>query len=454
MVAIVFVLGSCMPKNGSDGGRAGPPTASQPPVQGTSDQGGGGNLIDGKPIDFYIQDITSWPEYKKYIEPIDKRFSAIAFPHNDTSILKHLAKTKTWYLLPIEKEQLPKEKIGTSFGSIQGATQTRKEIFIFEPQIPMDEVDGKRIRNKEKVAQLLLHELIMAFYRLRFEPANYFCEIQNDAKIKADCISNMAKGELDRSAMKPIDQVEFLLPEQYEPIRHLTYWIWENFQSMIRADLWEKLVEKGFDSRIFNQRTLNSVVNSGSSEVANIKRKALLKRLEIQSAKGTLPAYCGYDSGFPIKATSRCEIEFKFDDDLLLVRFSVLTANKDQARYNFSFSLPENSGIPEGGYRLLKQVFRDGQYLYRLTLDSHFVGSDIHDSSDELILYIQDPFSPEFEVEAAALTRIFWVEDEQERTEYGSSRHREEVPLKGLEGNLNLIGRSPEYKIHRIELQN
>lgn len=442
-LAIVLALASCVPKNGPQSASA-PVVPGAPPLQGTSDQGGGGNLINGKPVDFYREDITLWPEYKKYIEPIDKKFSAIAFPDNSVSILNYVARSKTWYLLPIKLDKLPKERIGTAFGTLQGAIQTRKEIFLSDPELPKLECKEKVKcpRDERMVAQLILHELVMALYRLRFEPAVYFCEWQTDTKIKADCLSGFAAGSTDNS-FKPIEQAEFLTSDQYEPIRHFTSWLWENFQKMDRTELWTKLTEKSFDPRIYNQATLNTVNNPESPQKVNLTRDQILQRLKVQASKGTLPSNCGYEGDFPMQSRVKCQIEFQFENDSLQLRIVA-----EEETFNYSFQVPAEPGVPEKAYQLYKQVFRDGQAFYQLQLRSGF---GLEKEKDEtLYIYVRDPELTDFEIEAIALIRNIWVLDK--KTEFSRESHGEIVPLTGKEKNLELIGKSSTYRIHRREI--
>jgi hypothetical protein len=365
-ILIVNLLVKCGPKasstastslsSPSSGNGAGSPFTAN----GTSDQGGGGNLIKGKPIDFYAVDITSLPEYTHFVEPIDRGIeralnsgSLLHEENGHESYLKAVAKSKTWYLLPIQLDELPASRIGTLFASIQGARQTEKEVFISAP-----EYDNMTDENKGK---LLVHELRMGLFRTKFGEMSFYCSVNTDQVAQNSCLSSV-KEHKDSAYFKPKIQTEFLLQDQYQSIRDTANWLWIHFKDMSAADFIDQLYQHGFDDRWFNP----SRVRLSTEQVLqyNLKPTDFMTLVKSQGQMNALPKYCGFNQEFPMKSSDTCDIGMQFHDDQLeLTVSSALPVGGEKVRKLY-FSFPLNAA----DVQLLPENYRSGMKLFSVTL--------------------------------------------------------------------------------------
>jgi hypothetical protein len=181
---------------------------------GSSRVGGGGNGINGKPIESYAQDITSLPEYKQYIQPIlaklDTKIPALA---ND---MRYLERNKNAYFVPVELLKMPEWIIGVYFETDQLALQTESELWV-------DSILYNRMRNQKDKATLLLHEMVMGLILLE---KNAFVECGR-------------YGDCRRSR---------LFYEDYENVRRLTNILMNRLESTSNEDLENLLMGMGYTS--------------------------------------------------------------------------------------------------------------------------------------------------------------------------------------------------------------
>lgn len=129
-------------------------------AHGGTDSTGGGNGINGKPLESYAVSVEANADYKTHIAPIIaqvvKKFPRFA------SDLIHIANDRRWYLVPVELDKIPYERIGVSFAVDQLALQSRAAVWI-------DDGLFKKMPDGEDRARLLLHELVMGIRLMEFQ---------------------------------------------------------------------------------------------------------------------------------------------------------------------------------------------------------------------------------------------------------------------------------------------
>lgn len=130
---------------------------------GVEREGGGGNTINGRPIEAYIGDITKYASYKKTIVPILKKIDSQIPGFADD--LKRALK-KTWYFVPVKLNTLPASVTGLQFASDQTVIQLNRSVWVsrfeFDAFTPADQ------------ALLVLHELVMGVFMSRTSAALTF----------------------------------------------------------------------------------------------------------------------------------------------------------------------------------------------------------------------------------------------------------------------------------------
>lgn len=143
---------------------------------GTSVGGGGGNGIDGKPIESYSIRIEKLPEYRLYVSPVLKKISRGG---GDVlaAYLQWAAGQKAWYSVPRELEFVSKQRTGLWMSTEQLAIQSDREIFLHTPKY-------QSMKPQER-ASLLLHEMVMAARFLMKKSPQEQCEALSRGGSKA-----------------------------------------------------------------------------------------------------------------------------------------------------------------------------------------------------------------------------------------------------------------------------
>jgi hypothetical protein len=118
---------------------------------GGTDQVGGGNGLDGTPLDAFIQDIQKNSGYKNKIVPLIQKLS-ITFPRLAADMY-HLSQQRDWYFVPGKLEAISQNILGTYAPTDQIALQDTNKVWIDKNQF--------NVMNEDNQAILLLHELIM-----------------------------------------------------------------------------------------------------------------------------------------------------------------------------------------------------------------------------------------------------------------------------------------------------
>jgi len=209
--------------------------------QGTGD-GGGANGAGGRVLESYIVDPTQLDAFKEHLSTLFKDPQP-ADSENGGWTSKSYFKLKTWYIAPVKLKPLSNDSLGLSFAANQTqqlAIQNTKAIWIDQ--------DYFNKMSSEEQAQLLLHEIVMNIYFLKFKKMSELC--RDSEKIKDSKHSKPCSSEFDE--FLPPSPVAPLNLEDYENIRKVTAWLWRHRRENIDGEITTQLFLNGFDPRIFN----------------------------------------------------------------------------------------------------------------------------------------------------------------------------------------------------------
>jgi hypothetical protein len=411
-----------------------------PDSKGTSDQGGGGNLINGKPLDFYKKEITELPEYTKYIKPIDEKLNDIREDNqadNGVTYLETLAKRKTWYLVPVKLDAIEAARIGTNFKSDQGAYQTEKEIFISD--LIYKDLD------EEHKAQLLLHEIVMAFYLVKYEDGKFYCEAFKKANVRESCLSGFADtGSKDE--FKPAQKKgKFLEADEYESIRHVTEWLYTQYKNLTMLKFEEKMVEKKFDPRVFNAR---NVIDRQKNEPIELSIKDFLKILETQRLTNQSLTYCGFDFSSKIAISKRrCDITYAIDGEILNMSVQTDDGKTETIPLRLPYQMRNVKDEPSPIFNVAKVGFKNGLVLYDIRLSEH-VDSKHGQVVRNVLFWMKKITSTEYTIAAIRIKKNVWVRD----GDNDNSLRGENVVIPPAEDTFNLIYGDKETDISIYDL--
>lgn len=370
----IFV--GCTPNGGSPSkglpspGKSGTP-GTPPPAQGTVDSGGGNTYL-GKPLESYIRKpIEDLSSYRSLIKPILDSLHENA-PSIEPVFLSILTK-KTWYFVPGELTTLPKEKIGSSVVTDQGALQDFKQVWVSQDIFDkMSEIDQ---------AKLILHEVLMGFRLLRFDSAKNEC-LAFETKFN-ECMNSSEK-----TRGKPSD----LTTKDYADIRTAVIDIQENYKNMSFSDWDDMLWRYGFSS--FDRRF------SGKKTKTKLSKEQLTEMLSGANLLGSWPKY-GFEidqvakehpelieanfnpsTPFVWESKSSCEFDISIENDQFIFTLSTQSGKINRTAY-FNESTLELQDIQGMGGVWVSRValspgrsdknrYEKGQSRYDVSLD--FVG--------------------------------------------------------------------------------
>lgn len=320
-------------------------------ANGTSDSGGGTG-VSGKVFESYIVDPTQLPAYKQHLEHLLKNIEG-----NDEEgfVYSNIFKTKSWYIAPIDLDEVGKDALGILFmksDTQQIARQTKKEIWI-----------DKRIYDQMSTSDqsdLLLHELIMSIYLLKFIPLSEVCKLSSLAsgdEKNPECLEN--RSILDR--LMPPEEPHPLTKQDNENIRFVVGWIKQNAQKRTDGkNLVRVLFDKGFDKRIFNY--YNYGKNFDHLAEIRVSRIEFFRAIKGAELSGNMPSVCHTTvSG----AAKNCRMEIEENavsyGSLLIPGFNFRLFLQDEAIVNFSTIAPDEIVLSE-----FKSTEGDTLYTYTL----------------------------------------------------------------------------------------
>lgn len=198
------------------------------------DSTGGGNGLNGKPLESYYVNIEQQRDYKEFIEPIVLQVVK-KFPRLASDIIS-IATDRKWFLVPVALEKIPSVQIGVAFPVDQMALQSRSAVWI-------DDTIFAKMPTGEDRARLMLHELVMGVRLMQFQNGLNHClsaiaihrvpdySKEKYADLRRKCMKEF--GGLDgtpgfgRGITAPDIGAPFKLSdEDYENIRDLTIQLW------------------------------------------------------------------------------------------------------------------------------------------------------------------------------------------------------------------------------------
>ncbi len=269
LITLTF-LSACQ-KSGQD--PATPVAASGNTLQGPSD-GGGGDTCNGKMIESYKVDITTLPEYKDLIQPIlDKITAQDKAGGTSASPFAFTPKIKNWYIVDCKLQDIPKERKGLYLETYQTAIHTSHEVFI--------DATSYNGMAKEEKAKLLLHEMVMGFYLMKYLTIEDMCKISGSCPGDTTAASSwkMFRPEVYR----PLND------EDHQKIRNVTAWLWSQKDALTAQNF--AVMAKNND---FDKRFESSGAASESTEL-EIDPQVLVRMLKKHQWSDSFPKFCQFN---------------------------------------------------------------------------------------------------------------------------------------------------------------
>lgn len=267
---------------------------SEPSRSGPSD-GGGGDTCNNKMIESYRVDIETLEEYQTYIIPILKRIEAD--PEKKISSSPFLISThlRNWYLIDCKLNEVPKERKGLYLETYQTAIHTNREVFI--------ESGSYKKMEKEEKAKLLFHEMVMAFYLMKYNSLEELCRSRNSCDGGESTIANWK--QFKPLPYKPLDESDHQL------IRNVTAWLWEQRETLTHESFSKILKSNGFDTRFENLPTNEEPVRQ--NEELSVTTETLIRMFKKLQHAGTDLKYCQFDDSKELMSKSTCTTETQVD---------------------------------------------------------------------------------------------------------------------------------------------
>lgn len=220
-------------------------------IQGPGDSGGG-NGVGGKAYESYIVDVTKLPEFQLIAPILDKMVESNDNPkRKKTSAI--LADSKTWYIAPVTLKPIDKSILGVSFSkddTEQLAIQTKNAIWI-------DQQKWIAMKEPKDRAMLLLHEITMELYLMRFEEFATNCSQYQFACPDLSRFNHDTAKSVRRRA---------LTNDDYENIRAATFWLANNAKTSTSIQIQEKLGSLYFDSRFYGPKAVSQRKDGDNGE--------------------------------------------------------------------------------------------------------------------------------------------------------------------------------------------
>lgn len=221
-ITLISLNTACSPKvisnPDSNQNPAGNPPKGVLGGEGTSSIGGGGNTINGKPVEAYAKSIDKLPEFKEYIFPI---LSKLSGQQADVLILylRWAVYGKPWYFVPVKLDSLSQEQIGLPFDGQsvgQVARNTKSSVYI-------DENEYQKLSRKDR-ARLLLHEMVMSARFLMKQKPQVQCQALVQNRDLAVCKDEEAMKSGIDSVVNEADR-ESLNALEHEQVRLMTNYL-------------------------------------------------------------------------------------------------------------------------------------------------------------------------------------------------------------------------------------
>lgn len=260
-------------------------------MQGPSD-GGGGDTCNGKMIESFKVDISTLDEFKEFIQPILDQTSAKQGDKKNGTPFLLTPRLKNWYLIDCRLQDIPKERKGLYLETYQTAVHTSREIFI-------DSSSYNQMVKEEK-AKLLLHEMIMSYYLMKYLSLENICKMSNTCSGDF-AIANkwkMFKPEIYR----PLND------EDHQKIRNVTAWLWLQKDSLSPASFSQILKNNDFDRRF----ELDPGLENNESEEIEVDVQTLLRMFKKYQWTNSFPKFCQFNVETNL-SSSNCHTEITSD---------------------------------------------------------------------------------------------------------------------------------------------
>ncbi len=301
---------------------------------------GGGNLLDGRPIENFAVDISQTPEMilaMKIADLIgDVEFESL------NKITKSIVDKKTWYLVPIHLPDLSEGQIGTPFASTQGALQDFEEIWI-------DQSRYDKMNFKEKVT-LLVHEIYMGIKIFKSESFKKQCAWAEP--FNTDCLHY--ESYTSRRSL-------LVTPSDYQDIRKLVAQVSKNYEKLVASTYRDELVRK-ISTLVFENGGFDSYfVFPSRSPIAlrDFTGRDILNAINNQASVRGFPVFCNHkvieDLGnhqYRIKAQLRAEMKHSVQGENVLFELKATEIKTDKTilhnDYRFSIDSQHKNSLTLG----------------------------------------------------------------------------------------------------------
>lgn len=225
---------------------------------------GGGNTINGKPIDSYIFKYENTEEYKKYILPwrnVIKVF--LSGIHQDLRILEE---KKRWYKVPVDLPSLKKETVGLPFDSDQGALR-------FASSVWLQEQIFEKMGEKEK-ARIIAHEMLLALKFYQKNRAYNFCLWFSSKVEKCQNLANGALSKIDYdyvrgAAYELIEKPEASASEIYMILFNAGFDLSNSNITETDQDLFKQITISKFSLYLNNEAILHKLPSKANLLIGN-----------------------------------------------------------------------------------------------------------------------------------------------------------------------------------------
>jgi len=297
-------------------------------VQGPNDSGGG-DTCNGKLIESYKVDITMLPEFKNYLEPILEKLISNNESPKPTSPFSFSAEMKNWYILDCKLKDIPSERKGLYIETYQTAIHTAREVFI-------DSLSYSSMSQQEK-AKLLLHEMVMGHYLLKYLSLEQICKMSNSCN---DDFIKVSRWKMFRPEnYKPLGE------EDHQKIRNVTAWLWSQKENLNTDSFLTFLKNNDFDKRF----SVASDASENINKEIQIQHDVLVRMFKKYQWAKIFPGFCQFNLVTNL-SESICEFsvnseirDIKFAENISLKHLSLkvkLTRNSDKKIFEQEFLYP------------------------------------------------------------------------------------------------------------------
>lgn len=133
--------------------------------QGGTDSTGGGNGIQGKPLDDFILNVSETPAFISFVKPVIQDLSQ-NYPELAADFY-HISIERDWYFVPTDLDQISKNILGVYARTDQMALQDLNKVMV-------DSNLFAQMQERDQ-AILLVHEIVMGIRLLKYKKTQDLC---------------------------------------------------------------------------------------------------------------------------------------------------------------------------------------------------------------------------------------------------------------------------------------